>query len=83
MRSNRPGLRGAGGVRVGPAGQELLQAEELRGPELHDGPLATSGRACQLRTCLQILQRLCPGPANMGRLPGPDAPANRAEIALP
>ena len=77
------GLRGAGGVRVGPAGQELLQAEELRGPELHDGPLATSGRACrfansgrackscrdcvrvpptwapcQVRTCLQIVQRL-------------------------
>ena len=77
------GLRGAGGVRVGPAGQELLQSEELRGPELHDGPLATSGRACrfansgrackscrdcvrvpptwaacQVRTCLQIVQRL-------------------------
>ena len=63
--------------------KELLQAEELRGPELHDGPLATSGRACrfansgrackscrdcvrvpptwapcQVRTCLQIVQRL-------------------------
>ena len=76
-------LRGAGGVRVGPAGQELLQAEEFRGPELHDRSLATSGRACrfansgrackscrdcirvpptwvpcQVRTCLQIVQRL-------------------------
>ena len=58
------GLRGAGGVRVGPAGQELLQAEELRGPELHDGPLATSGRsgrACKsCRDCSAVEQHSRP-----------------------
>ena len=33
------GLRGAGGLRVGSAGQELLQAQELRGPGAHDAGL--------------------------------------------
>ena len=33
------GLRGAGGLQVRPAGQELLQAQELRGPGAHDAGL--------------------------------------------
>ena len=33
------GLRGAGGLQVRPAGQEFLQAQELRGPGAHDAGL--------------------------------------------
>ena len=33
------GLRGAGGLQVRTAGQELLQAQELRGPGAHDAGL--------------------------------------------
>ena len=44
LRSNRrrrqaDGLRSAGGVRIGRPGQELLQAQELRGPGAHDAGL--------------------------------------------
>ena len=68
------GLRGTGGVRVGPAGQELLQAEELRGPELHDGPLATSGRACRFANS----GRACKSCRDCVRVPPTWAPCHKS-----
>ena len=38
-RRQADGLRGAGGLQVGPAGQELLQAQNLRGPGIDDAGL--------------------------------------------
>ena len=45
------GLRGAGGLQVRPAGQELLQAQELRGPGAHDAglPADDSGAVADLQ----------------------------------
>ena len=82
MRSNRRGFVAQEVYASGPLGKSFCKLKSFEDRSSTTGPLPPQDVPADLPT-LQILQRLCPGPANMGPLPGPDVPANRAEIALP